>query len=80
MLTKNLMQNLLTRGRHMFAKIEFAEVDRISDWITVQMCGNMRKWPALSFYNASGPFLHHFGIVYFAINCKTDLNALYSNK
>ena len=74
------MQNLLTTGRHLLVEIEFAEIDRISDWITVQMCVNMRKWPALSFGNASGPFSHHFGIVYFATNCKIDFNALYSNE
>ena len=74
------MQSLLTRRRHLLGKIEFAEIDKSSDWITVQMCVNMRKWPALSFHNASGPFSHYFGIVYFATNCKIDFNALYTNK
>ena len=74
------MQNLLTTGRHLFVKIEFAEIDRISDWIMVQMFVNMRKWHALSFYGTSGPFSHYFGIVYFAVNCKIDVNALFSNK
>ena len=74
------MQNLLTRGRNLFAEIKFAEIGRISDWITVQMCVNIRKWPAISFNHASGQFSLHFGIVYFAKNRKTDSNALYSNK